>query len=132
MRYAILILLGLAIGAMGTVMAMNALHNKPDHPRSAMEMIDFHMDGLGDNLDAHRCAATDNLQHLQTLRALSNDLEPIFLPTGNDKDFREKASNLRTALDATLASPPADCAAMQVAMKNIGHACRGCHSEFRH
>ena len=132
MRYAILLVLGLAIGIIGTVMTMNALNNKPDHPRSAMEMIDFHMDGLEKNVDDNRCAVTDNLPHLQTMRALSNDLEPVFLPTGNDADFKLKASSFRAALDTAIAAPPTDCAAVKASMQKVGHECKSCHNEFRH
>ena len=132
MRYAILIVLGLVIGIIGAVSVMNALHNKPDHPRSAMEMIDFHMDGLEKNVDDNRCSVTDNLPHLQTMRALSNDLEPVFLPTANDADFKLKASGFRASLDIAIASPPADCAAVKAAMQKVGHECKSCHQQFRH
>ena len=132
MRYAILIVLALAAGIIGTVMAMNAIHNKPNVPRSAMEMIDFHMDGLEKNVDDNRCTVTDNLPHLLTMRALSNDLEPVFMPTSNDADFKLKASGLRAALDAAIATPPADCAAIKATMQRVGHECKSCHNEFRH
>ncbi len=134
MRYALLIVLGLVIGIVGTVMTMNALHNKPDFPRSLMTMQDFHLDALQDNIKQNHCATTDNVPHLQALRALSNDVEPIFM-AGIDKekkqDFGQKASNMRASIDAVLAAPPADCAAVGAAMTKIGHDCKSCHQEFR-
>ena len=132
MRYAILLVLGLAIGIIGTVMAMNALHNRPDHPRSLMEVIDLHGDALDANVKANRCAGTDNLPHLQTMRALANDIEPVFLPIDNEADFRQKASNLRATLDAALASPPSNCALVGAVLARLGHDCKACHSQFRH
>ncbi|HEV2608322.1 MAG TPA: cytochrome c [Xanthomonadaceae bacterium] len=132
MRYAVLIALGLAIGIIGTVMAMNALNSGPHLPQSVMALQGFHMHALDTNIKQNHCAVTDNLPHLQTLRALSNDVEPAFLPIENEQDFRQKASNLRASIDAVLAAPPADCAAVGAAMTRIGHECKGCHDSFRH
>jgi len=131
MRYAILIVLGLAIGIIGTVMAMNALNSGPHLPQSVMTLQGFHTHALDTNIKQNHCAVTDNLPHLQTLRALSNDIEPAFLPIENEQDFRQKASNLRAGLDAALAAPPADCVALRTAMTRIGHDCKGCHDVFK-
>ncbi len=135
MRYALLIVLGLVIGVVGTVVAMNALHSGPDFTGSLMTMQGFHLDALEANIKQNHCAVTDNVPHLQTLRALSNDLEPIFM-AGIDKekkqDFGQKASNLRASIDAVLAASPADCAAVGAAMTKIGHECKSCHDTFKH
>ena len=132
MRYALLIVLGLAIGIIGTVMAMNALNSGPRLSESVMALQAFHMRGLDTNIKQNHCAVTDNLPHVQTLRALSNDIEPAFLPIENEADFRQKASNLRASIDAVLAAPPADCAAVGAAMTKISHECKGCHDVFKH
>jgi len=132
MRFAVLIVLGLAIGIVGTVMAMNALNSGPHLPESVMAVQGFHVHALDTNLKQNHCAVTDNLPHLQTLRLLSNDIEPAFLPIENEQDFRQKASNLRASIDAALAVPPADCAAVRAVMTRISHECKGCHDEFRH
>lgn len=132
MRHAVLIVLGLAIGIIGTVMAMNALNSGPHLPQGLMAVQDFHMHALDTNIKQNHCAVTDNLPHLQTLRALSNDIEPAFLPIENEQDFRQKASNLRASIDAVLAAPPADCATVGAAFTRINHECKGCHNEFRH
>ena len=131
MRYALLIVLGLVIGIVGTVMAMNARNSGPHLPQAMMAMQVFHMHSLDTNIKQNHCAATDNLPHLQALRALSNDIEPIFLPVENETRFRQQASNLRASLDAVLAAPPADCAAVGAALTKIGHECKACHDEFK-
>jgi hypothetical protein len=131
MRYALLIVLGLAIGIIGTVMAMNALHSGPHLTNGLMGMQQFHMKALHANIEQNRCAVTDNLPHLQALRALSNDIEPVFLPIENEKSFRQRASNLRASIDALLAVPPADCASVGAAMTKISHECKACHDEFK-
>lgn len=134
MRHAvpIALALGLVVGIIGTVMTMSAFRSGPHMTSALMHMQDFHMDALDANMKQNHCATTDNLPHLQALRALSNDLEPIFLPIEKEADFRQKASNLRAALDASLASPPADCPSLGAAMAKVGHECKGCHQEFKH
>ncbi len=132
MRYALLIVLGLVIGVVGTVMAMNARNNKPNFARSVMQMQDFHLDALDTNLKQNHCTVADNTPHLQALRALSNDIEPIFLPIDKEQNFRQKASNLRASIDTLLAAPPADCPAVSAALAKMGHECKSCHEEFRH
>ncbi|MBS0195113.1 MAG: cytochrome c [Proteobacteria bacterium] len=133
MRYKvpIAIAVGLFIGIIGTVMTLSALRSGPHMTEVLMHMQDFHMDALDANVKANRCAVTDSLPHLQTLRALSNDLEPVFLPIDKESDFRQKASDLRAELDAALAAPPTDCVALRTTMSKIGRSCKGCHQEFR-
>ncbi len=131
MRYALLIVLGLAIGIIGTVMAMNALNSGPHLAEGLMGLQQFHMKALQTNIDQNHCAVTDNLPHLQALRSLSNDIEPVFLPIEKEQDFRQKSSNLRASLDTLLAVPPADCAAVAAAKTKIGHECKACHDEFK-
>ncbi|HTA65540.1 MAG TPA: cytochrome c [Xanthomonadaceae bacterium] len=132
MRYAGLIVLGLVIGIIGTVMTMGAFKSGPHMTGALMHMQAFHMDALDTNIKQNHCAVTDNLPHLQALRSLSNDIEPIFLPVENESDFRQKASNLRGAIDSLLAAPPADCASVGAALTKLGHECKACHDEFKH
>jgi cytochrome c556 len=131
MRNALLIVLGLVIGVAGTVMAMASLKHGPSFPESLMKVQGHHMGALDGNVKQNRCAAADTVPHLQLLRSLANDIEPAFLPIEKEQDFRQKAGDLRASLDAQLAAPPANCAAVQAAQDKIGKACKACHDEFR-
>lgn len=131
MRNVWLIVLGLFVGIVGTVMTVSALRHGPSLGESLMTLQDHHMDALGGNLKANRCALTDNLPNLQALRSLANDLEPAFLPIDKEADFRQKASDLRASLDAALAAQPSTCPALSAAMQRIGRSCKSCHDEFR-
>ncbi len=132
MRYALLIVLGLVIGIAGTVAAMNARNSGPHLPESLMHMQTFHVRALNKNIEQKRCAISDSLPHLQALRALSNDIEPIFLPIEKEQDFRQKASDMRASLDALLATPPADCPAARTGLSRVERSCKACHDEFRY
>lgn len=132
MRYLFLFVLGLAVGVVGTVMAVRALDARKDHfPESVMHLFSAHMDMLDANVTGNRCAATDTLPQLQALRTLANDIEPAFGDLREDARFAGHASDLRAALDRSLASPPIACAGVQSAMKDIGAACKACHRDFR-
>ncbi len=131
MRNAVLIVLGLVIGIIGTAMAMDALNRGPHLSKSVMQMMDYHLDGMQATMQANRCAVSDTLPQLQALRSLANDIEPVFAPTLSDPRFRQHAGELRARLDALLATPPADCHAVDAAMTRIGGACKACHQDFR-
>lgn len=130
-RYAFVLLLGLVIGAIATVMIVRALEARKDHyPDAVMHVMAAHVAALKRNVAGNRCAATDTLPHLQTLRQLSNDLEPAFGELGRETNFTRHASGLRASLDSTLASPPLNCQGVQAALAKIGESCQNCHNEF--
>ena len=131
-RYLFLVLLGLVIGAVATVMAMRALDARKDHfPDSVMHVQQWHMAQLKSKMDENRCAPTDSLPHLQTLRVLANDLDPAFPDLRDDKRFADHSSKLRASLDTSLSRPPLNCAGMATTVQDLGEACKACHQDFR-
>lgn len=131
MRSLILLLIGLFVGAACSLVAVSALRQGTAFPNGVMAVMSAQMGALNQSLKQNRCAATDLLPRLQTLRHLGNDLEPAFLPTQDDERFIRYASDLRAAVDAALAAPPADCAAAGVALNRIGGTCKACHDDFK-
>ena len=131
-RYLFLFLLGLVIGSVATVMAVRAIQARKDHfHESVMHVQAWHLDQLQAAVEQSRCAATDSLPHLQTLRTMAADLEPAFPDLRDDQRFVKHASQMRATLDAALASPPASCEALGNTVKKIGEACKACHQDFR-
>ena len=131
-RYFFLFLIGLVTGIVATLMAMRALDARKDHyPESVMHVMAAHADALKANIEQNRCAATDTLPHLQTLRMMANDIEPAFGDLREDARFAGHASDLRAGLDGVLASPPLNCAGVGTALKDIGEDCKACHQDFR-
>lgn len=130
-RYLFMALLGLVVGAVATVMLLRALEARRDpYPEAVMQVMRAHMSGLKRNVMANRCAVTDTLPHLQTLRRLADDIEPAFPGFRDEPSFGKHASDLRAAVDAGLASPPLDCPGLQATMAKIGDTCSNCHNEF--
>lgn len=134
-RYFFLFLIGLVIGAIGVVMAMRAWEaRKTPQDRwhdAAMTILAVQMARAQGNVEQNRCAATDVIPPLQAMRSLANDLEPAFPDLADDQRFQQHASQFRASLDASLASPPINCAGAGTALKKIGEDCSACHRDFR-
>lgn len=131
-RYLVLFVIGLAVGAVGTVMAMRAIDARQDHfPTGVMQVQQWHMGQLKADIDQNRCSATDTLPHLQALRTMANDIQPAFGDLRDDARFSKHASDLRATLDAALASPPLNCAGVGTTLARIGEDCKSCHQDFR-
>jgi hypothetical protein len=131
-RYLFLFLLGLVVGVMATVMAMRAIEARKDHFHdSVMHVQQWHLSQLVRNVEQNRCAATDAIPHLRTLRAMGDDLEPAFPDLRDDARYVEHASRMRATVDAALASPPLNCAGLGTTVQNIRDACAACHQDFQ-
>jgi cytochrome c556 len=127
-RYLFMALLGLVVGAVASVMIMRTLQQRKDpYPEAVMHVMSAHMRALKDDVTRNRCAATDVIPHLNALRTMANDIEPAFKDMADDAKFAQHASDLRAALDASLASPPLNCPGVQAAAAKIGRACEDCH-----
>ena len=131
MRSLVVLLIGLFVGFALTLVGMNALRKGTAYPNGVMAVMGAQMKSLDQSLKQNRCAATDLVPRLQTMRHLGNDLEPAFLPTGDDDRFVQHATRLRAALDAALQTPPSDCAAAGVVIERISEGCKACHQDFK-
>lgn len=131
-RYFFLFLIGLAVGTIGTVMAMRALDARKDHfGEGVMYVQQWHLGQLKANLEQNRCNATDTLPHLLALRTMADDIEPAFADLRDDERFSKAASQLRATLDTARTSPPLNCAGVGTTLEDIGSACKACHQDFR-
>jgi cytochrome c556 len=129
MRAALLIVLGLAIGIVGTVFAMNALKQRNPFPHAVMDVMAHHAGALRNAVKGQRCEAAANAEHLQRLLSTSSDIVPAF--PGMDQGFIDEANQLHTQLQAAVQAAPADCAALAAALKPVGETCQSCHQKYR-
>lgn len=131
-RYLFLFLIGLVVGAVATVMAMRALQARRDpFPHSVMHVMQKHAGLLGDTVKQNRCAATDTVPHVRTLRAMANDLELAFPDLASDERFRKHTSDFRGKLDGALTTPATDCATATAVAEQVKESCKACHQDFR-
>lgn len=131
-RYLFLLILGLALGAIATVMTLRALEQRKDHfPQALMQVQAWHMDQIKKERVQNRCNATDVLPHLQALRMTATDLDAAFPDLRDDKRFSTATAAMRAAMDKVTANPPLTCDGVDAAMKEIGESCKGCHQDFK-
>ena len=132
MKQAVLLMIGLAIGAVAALTVANALRARDAYPRGAMDVMQHHYGSLRENLRAKRCDQQKSAFALTQLRELSNEIEPAVYPDSTPESaFREFNSRLRDALDAGIAAAPADCTALAVVAEKIGKVCDECHQQYR-
>lgn len=131
-RYMFVLLLGLVLGAVATVMMMNAWMARKDHFHgSVMHVQNWHLKQLENKAKENRCAATDTIPHLKALRTMADDIEPAFPDLRDDQRFVGHASAIRATLDAALSAPPLNCDGVGTVVKKIDENCGACHQEFK-
>ncbi|WP_225763597.1 hypothetical protein [Stenotrophomonas sp. Marseille-Q4652] len=132
LRYLVVLVVGLIAGAVMTVMAVRAIQERRDpFPESLMHVMGRQSQLLRQSQEQNRCAGADVLPRLQTLRALSNDMDLAFPDLRDDARFQQHASQFRATLNDALATPPADCAELGRLNEQLKSDCRACHQDFR-
>jgi cytochrome c556 len=129
MRIALLILLGLVIGVLGTAQVMNTLAARNPMPKAVMATMDYHMGQLGHALKAKQCEAATIQHHLQRLQSTASDITAVF--GIDDKGFADEATQLRNHLQQAVQAAPTTCEALAAALKPVGETCKSCHQKYR-
>jgi len=129
MRAIILLVIGLAVGAIAASYAANTMAARHAYTRGVMAIMGHHVSALGAQAKAGQCPADASLDHLRRISGAAAEIEPAF--AGADADFFKHAHALTDATAATLANPPADCPALKQAMAKVGETCKSCHELYR-
>lgn len=129
MRAALLIVLGLAIGVLGSVFAMRALSERNPFPQALMVTMGFHRHQLQQAVKGQHCEAGANLNQLQHMQMIAADV-PAAFPDA-PQPFKDLSGQLHSALQKAAQSAPADCPALAAALKPVDQACQQCHQQYR-
>jgi cytochrome c556 len=129
MRALLLVILGLAMGAMGATFAISALRQGTPFHNGVMAVMQHHIGALRSNVRAKQCDAKGNAAHLTRLRETAGDIRDAF--PDMEPAFGQADDALLKSLDGALASAPASCEALVAALKPVGDACQSCHQQFR-
>ena len=129
MRAALLIVLGLAIGIIGTVFTMRALSERNPFPEALMVTMNFHRHQLQQAVKGQRCEAAANLDQLQHMQMIAADIPAVF--SDAPQPFNDLANRLHSALQSAAQAAPADCPALVAALKPVDQVCKDCHQQFR-
>lgn len=133
LRSALLLVIGLAIGAVATNTIGNALRRRDAYPRAVMVIMAHHMGMLQGELRGKQCPADANTRQLQRVATLADEIVPAFTVSDGSvlPPFRKAAKHLQDALATGVSSAPADCAQLAATMHHIGQNCDDCHRRFR-
>ncbi|KZC18602.1 MULTISPECIES: cytochrome c [Rhodanobacter] len=129
MRAALMILLGLVIGVIGTANVMNALAARNPMPKAVMETMGYHVGELKNAIKAKQCDPVKVQHHLARLESTASDITPVF--GIDEKAFTDDAAQLQERLHQAVQAAPASCAAVAAAIKPVGETCQSCHQQYR-
>ncbi|MBE1159759.1 cytochrome c [Dyella acidiphila] len=129
MRAALLIVLGLAIGIIGTVFTMRALSERNPLPHAVMVTMGFHRHQLQQAVKGQHCDAAASVAQLQHMQFTAGDIAAAFPDA--PQPFLDLAGHLRSALQSAAQAAPADCPALVAALKPVDQVCKECHQQYR-
>ncbi len=131
MRSLILLILGLAFGAVCTGVAMNALAQRSAYARGVMQVMQHHYAELRNAQRTGRCEAATTTRAREALRLLDEEIERSVYGDGTpDPPFREYTDRLRSAV-ADLGDGPKSCAELAPVVNRVGDSCDACHRQYR-
>ena len=129
MRSLILLVLGLAVGALGASSVLNALSRRDAYPRGLMNVMQHHAAALRDAVRGGRCDRAP--AHVAAMTGLSHDIDSaMFLDSSPEEAFLEYEHRLGDALTVA-ASAGTECKALAPAVEQITKACDSCHHQYR-
>jgi cytochrome c556 len=131
MRPLILLLLGLAFGAICAAIAVNTLAKRDAYARGVMEVMQHHYAELRNGVRTGRCDAATVARAHEMLHLLGEEIGPsVYGDSTPDAPFREYDDRLRNAV-AKLGDGTSGCTALVPIVNRIGDSCDACHRQYR-
>lgn len=135
-RYAVVFVIGLITGLFALLVILRVVESRQTwdthYPRALMHLYQAQLAQLHGDLAAGTCTPARALPRLETMRALSNDLESAFPDLRDHRRFVAHSDQLRDAIDIAVVSPPDTCAALEMRLHDVERSCIECHRDFRH
>lgn len=127
MRFAVLFVIALALGALVAATILNASARRNAWPRGVMEVMQHHAGALRESLRAGTCNVT---RDKAALALLADEIEPsAYAGATPDPPFREYTQRLRDAIAELPAA--SNCSALAPVVTKLGNACDACHRQYR-
>jgi len=131
MRSLIVLILGLAFGAVCTAIAMNALAQRSAYARGVMQVMQHHYAELRTGQRTGRCDAATVTHAHDALRLLGDEIERSVYGDGTaEPPFREYTDRLRSAV-ADLGDGTKSCSELGPVINRVGDSCDACHRQYR-
>jgi cytochrome c556 len=129
MRSALLIVLGLVIGILGSVFTFSALHQRTPLPKAVMTVMAYHSSVLHHAVKSNQCDAAAIAANLARLQSTALDVPAAF--KGVEQPFLDASDKLQGAVGSAVTAAPTSCAALASALQPVDDACDSCHKRFR-
>jgi hypothetical protein len=131
MRNLVVLIIGIALGALIATTIVNALARHDAFPRGVMQVMQHHYGQIRNDLRARSCSSLNPAPEKALLNALVEEIGPaVYGDATPEPPFREFTQKLRDAL-AQLPDSAASCAALAPLVSKIGSACDDCHRQYR-
>lgn len=133
MRALLLVILGLAIGAVGATMIGNVLRMRDAYPRGVMVVMQHHLSAAQKALRSRDCQVSTVVAHMRRLAAVDAEIAPAFGADSGplEAGFANAANALQDAVTKALSRPLASCRDGSAPVAQIAQRCDDCHQRYR-
>jgi hypothetical protein len=132
MRYLLILLGGIILGAVLSLMVANTLQQRSAYPRSVMRILQHHLSALRQARQRNDCGApAGKRSEWIGIANLAEEIEPAFADSSFSPAFGETSRHFMS-LTAEIAHAPATvCTDFDRQFARINDACDDCHRSFR-
>ncbi|MEO8670544.1 MAG: hypothetical protein ABI411_04450 [Tahibacter sp.] len=132
MRYLLILLGGLILGAVLTVMVVNTLQQRSAYPRSVMRILQHQVVTLRQARRHNDCGTpAGKRSEWSGIANLALEIEPAFSDAALPPAFAETSRHFVTLTAEIAHSPATACADFDQQLARVNDACDDCHGSFR-
>ncbi len=131
MRSLILLVLGIAIGAITAFQVGTVWRQRDAYPRGVMAVMQHHLGALHQEIVAGQCPLAQSTLHLDWLQRMAGAIPGALPQYGHDEHFQNFVHRLQDEIHDSQSPPVDTCKALEPRIRTIGGACEACHVEYR-
>ena len=131
MRSLILLVLGIAIGAIAALQVGTVWRQRDAYPRGVMAVMQHHLGALHQEIVGNQCPLAQNALHLDWLQRMAGVIPDALPQYGHDGHFQNFVHRLQGEIRTTQSPLPTGCRTLEPRIRAIGGACEACHAEYR-
>ena len=131
MRALILLVLGIAIGAIAAFQVGSVLRQRDAYPRGVMAVMQHHLGALHQEIVSTQCPLAQSALHLDWMQRMAGAIPGALPQYGHDAHFQNFVRRLQGEIRITRNPLPSECRTLEARIRAIGGACEACHAEYR-
>ena len=131
MRALILLVLGIAIGAIAAFQVGSVLRQRDAYPRGVMAVMQHHLGALHQEIVGNQCPLAQSALNLDWMQRMAGAIPGALPQYGHDAHFQNFVQRLQGEIRVTRTPLATECKALEPRIRAIGGACEACHTEYR-